>query len=645
MHEYFGSDGFLRKTLSGFEYRQQQEELAVAIEDFLSGDQHLMAAEAPTGVGKTYAMLLPALRHAEEHGETVLILTSGITLQEQLINKDIPALLDVLDLELPYGLLKGRGNYACIRRAKEVGQEGYLDFGGDKGKASADIASWLYSTETGDLSELTLGDNHPARERIASSYLTCMGSRCPFHEQCFYNRLIRNAVKWRVVVANYHVFFSYLLAQGKPFPVQYDVLLCDEAHKMSDAARSVTGVSADLRNWKKMLRRAPRLDRVENSLLKSAGIRSGNFAEEISDIDHLAESVFGRIELQMPDGAGFNTLPDEIKNDAGTLLARCDTVIRQLASLDELGAEDTVSLSDGEESGISVWNSELTGGRDALRWCISVSDYPQWAYWSSGGSLKSACVLGSALVPHAFADEDVKVVALSATLTVDGSFDYWSAETGLTPDKTLLLDSPFDLASQMKIDIVDLQLPVIDPGYCDTVAKVCRKYARNNGGATLILLSSRRLLNTVSEYLKRNAETDKLEIFVQGELPRSILLEKFRATPRSVLIGMASFREGIDVPGKALTQVIIDRIPFPHPSDPVGAARAQLEGGRNFSRVVLPGAKMQLRQAAGRLVRTGTDRGRVVILDGRVVSRPNWHILDSLPDVPVTKYRVVNNRR
>ena len=197
----------------------------------------------------------------------------------------------------------------------------------------------------------------------------------------------------------------------------------------------------------------------------------------------------------------------------------------------------------------------------------------------------------------------------------------------------------------MEIDVVDLGMKVLDDGYADVVARVCRKFARENGGATLILLSSRRLLNVVSSYLKQNAEKDDLNILVQGDLPRSELLELFRENERCVLIGMASFREGIDVPGEALTQVIIDRIPFPHPGDPVGEARSELEGGGNFMKVVLPGAKMQLRQAAGRLVRTASDRGKVVILDGRILSRPQWNILNSLPAVPVKKFRLIPPRQ
>lgn len=643
MEDFFGPEGILNTRFPNFEYRRQQRELAEKIEKFLQSDQHLLAAEAPTGVGKTYAMLLPAMQWASTNNDTVLVLTSGITLQEQLIYKDIPTLLDVLGLDLPYGLLKGRGNYACIRKAKEIGSEGFLDFSGDKGQASRDISAWLYSTETGDLSELSLGDNHPARERIASSYLTCLGPYCPHYEHCFYNKTVRSLSRWRIIVANYHVYFSYTLGQRKPFPAPFGLIICDEAHKIQEAARSVTQIGVDARNCQRLLRRAARLDKVEASLLRSVDCTADRFAEEVSDLSHISESVFEQVAALLPDGKSFAAYPLELKNDTAELLVKCGRIIKHLNDLQEAASSGGAnSLQDNGK--ISVWNSELTEFRDSLRWCSDAQNYPEWAYWREGSSLKSSCVDCSGLIPSAF-DDDVKVIALSATMTVDRSFKYWVNETGLIPDETAVLDSPFDLPSLMKIDVVDLGLSVISPGYAGAVARVCRKYARENGGATLILLSSRLLLTVVSDYLKTNAEKDKLNIFVQGSLPRTELLELFKENERSVLIGMASFREGIDVPGKALTQVIIDRIPFPHPDDPVGEARAKLEGRENFVKVVLPSAKMQLRQAAGRLVRSGTDHGRVVILDGRIMTRPDWKILNSLPAVPVKKYRLVGVRK
>ncbi len=627
MEDFFGSDGLLRQRMPHFDYRPQQQALAEKIEQFLRTDLHVLAAEAPTGIGKTFAMLVPAMDWAVSNNSTVLVLTSGITLQEQLINKDIPALLDVMGIDLPYGLLKGRGNYACMRKAMEISREGFLDFGGDRGHASQDISQWLYSTETGDLSELGLPDSHPAKERIASSYLTCLGALCPHHDHCFYAKVLRDCQHWRILVANYHVFFSYVLAQKKGFPVPYGLVLCDEAHKMEEAARSVMQVNVDGREWQRLVRRAPKLDTVEASLLRSAGETSSGFSAKVADLGRLSSGLFERLEAQLPDGRGFSSYPDDLKSETAELLGRCDAVLRSLDALRD----------DGK---IALWHNELAQSRDSLLWCSRADNYPQWAYWRDGEALKSSCVVGSDLIPQAFDDENVKVVALSATLTVDRSFEYWANETGMVPDEALIFDSPFDLAHQMEVDIVDLGMTALSEGYGDAVARVCRKYARDNGGATLVLLSSKRLLAAVSDYLKKNADADGLHIFVQGDLPRSELLDLFREQERSVLVGMASFREGIDVPGEALTQVIIDRIPFPHPDDPVGAARAQLEGRENFMKVVLPAAKMQLRQAAGRLVRAPDDHGRVVILDGRIINRPNWKILESLPRVPIKKFRL-----
>ncbi len=644
MERYFGPEGLLRQRLDGFEYRQQQQELAKKIDEFLGSGKRLLAAEAPTGVGKTFAMLVPAMLWAEKNNSTVLVLTSGITLQEQLIDKDIPTLIDALGIGLPYGLLKGRGNYACIRRAREVSQEGFLDFGGDRGQASRDIAEWLYGTETGDLSELNLGEGHPAREMIASSYLTCTGPLCPHREHCFYARLLRGAAGWRVVAANYHVFFSYVLGQGKSFPVEYGLILCDEAHKMEEAARSVTQVAVDRRGWQRLLRHPPRLGGVDVSLLRASGLDAGRFSDRVAGLKNVSDSLFSRMVACLPDGRGFAEYPEELKTDTSDLLGRCDELLGDLKNLRESVSARDLYGDDDAEGTLAVWSGELTRYRDALRWCCEPGNYPLWAYWREGEALKSSCVSGSDIVPSAFED-DVPMVALSATLTVDQSFDYWSGETGLVPDETVALDSPFDLARQMEIHVVDLGLKVMDEGYADAVARVCRKYVRENGGATLILLSSRRLLKVVSDYMEQMAEKDGLNVLVQGELPRTELLRLFRENDHSVLIGMASFREGIDVQGDALTQVIIDRIPFPHPGDPVGEARSQLEGRENFMKVVLPGAKMQLRQATGRLIRSGSDRGRVVILDGRVLSRPGWKILDSLPAVPVKKFRLLPTQR
>ncbi len=641
--------------LPGFEFRGQQLELAEAIEAFLASSEGLLAAEAPTGIGKTFALLAPALKWAQENQETILILTSGITLQEQLVEKDIPVLQKALGLQLPYGLLKGRSNYVCLRKAQELGQEGYLSFG-DGGDASRLIGQWIYQTDSGDLSELELPEAHPARERIASSFRTCLGSYCPYREQCFFQRSLRNCYHWRLVVANYHVYFAYRVGLGKAFPVSFGLVVCDEAHRMVEAARSVAAVESNAADWQRLLRRPPKLESLNPLWLRALGYDQQQLDGQGQRLRALAEGLYGIMALKLPEGKGYLHYPKELAAPTAELIDGCGQVVQTLRGLQELAESEGIDEDRLRDCGeVFRWGAELEQLGQALRWCSDAADYPQWAYWREGNALKSAPILGDGLIAQAFEtalpeegheDQDlrrVKMVALSATLTLEGSFQFWSDETGLVPDQGIVLDSPFDLKRQMEIQVVDLGLAVAHGDYDQRVAKVCRYYCRKNGGATLVLLSSKRLLTRVSEYLCRHGPNDGLEVLVQGDLPRRELLNRFRNGQGQVLIGLASFREGIDVPGQALTQVIIDRIPFPHPGDPLVEARSALEGGANFRDVILPEAKMGLRQAMGRLIRSSTDTGKVVLLDGRILSRRDWGFLRLFPQgVPVKKIRVVN---
>ncbi|MDR1650052.1 MAG: ATP-dependent DNA helicase, partial [Synergistaceae bacterium] len=227
-----------------------------------------------------------------------------------------------------------------------------------------------------------------------------------------------------------------------------------------------------------------------------------------------------------------------------------------------------------------------------------------------------------------------KSILISATLSVAGDFSFWTRETGIMPDKTLVVDSPFDYANRMELLVVDIGMPVGAQGYDDRVCRVVRRLCDENNGRSLVLLSSLRLLRALAGRMR--ARPSGYEVLVQGDEPQKDLLRRFREVESSVLIGSVSFREGVDVPGEGLTQVIIDRIPFSHPNDPMVHARNALEGRESFVRTALPNAKMFLRQAAGRLLRASTDHGRVALLDSRVLDRRDWKILESLPPC---KYR------
>ncbi len=626
----FGRDGPFARTLQAYEERPQQTRLALEVARALSKDDgFLLAAEAPTGVGKSFALLVPALFEALEKEKRVLVLTAGIPLQEQLLTKDLPFLAETLKLDLSFGLLKGRRNYACLLKAQDLSGEGYLSFN-DGGFASARIAEWAAETETGDLSELDLAPAHPAVARISSSHRGCLGGSCPFHDRCFVVRALQKAQGWQVVIANYHLFFSYVLGARRPFPVPFDILLCDEAHHMAEAARASAARKSALSDWSRLFSRA-HLSRFA-LFFDEAGLPSQEVGGRFNDCLQSLTALFDKASVILNRGRGLDGPPQVIRGDLERALQAVESLERTAAAVVE-GGDDPVRAE------FLLWRDELREAREDLSWCLAVSDFPGWAYWWDGESLTSAPTLSSSLVRDALEmSSPDAIVAASATMTVEGDFRFWSRETGLEPDGTLCLDSPFDLPSQMETWIVDVGLTVRDEGYDERVARVVEKLCDDNGGSSLVLLSSLRLLKSVGQRLKRRKKP--YQVFVQGDLPRGSLLTSFREDLSSVLVGSVSFREGIDIPGEGLTQVIVDRIPFPHPQDPLVEARSRLEGSRSFATVTLPWAKLYLKQALGRLIRSSSDRGRAVILDSRVLTRPGWRVVESLPPVPLRRVKV-----
>lgn len=645
MEEIFGSQGLLKSVLPDYEFRPQQLELAQAIDDFLYSPSRVLAGEAPTGIGKTFAALVPALKYIDAQDGQVLVLTSGLTLQDQLMRKDLPALLSLLGLDLSCSLLKGRNNYVCIRLAQELSDQGFLSFDGDAGQASQEIARWLYETKNGELSKLSLTSNHPAVAAVASSWRTCMGNLCPHKANCFYSKAVRTAVTADVVVSNYHLYFAYHLGLGRPFPVEANILICDEAHRMASAAQSVAARTASQSEWLRLLRRIPSLKTLDTTWLTTCGLEGTNLQDKASSLRRHVESCFELLQIRVPDGKTMKRYPEDLVSLVDDLASEAMTLSARVFDLKKL------LQSNFDEEQLFPWLNLFQWGQDleeqarTLLWCCDTSPWPSWAFWREVASLKSAPVTGADLIPGVFGDveQDLHVVALSATMTVDHSFQFWSAETGICPDVTHIVDSPFVLEDQMKIYVVDLGVAVTDQDYDRRVARVVRRYCLENGGATLVLLSSRRLLKKVGEHLKERSDDDGFEVLVQGDRPRTELLEQFRTRddqPR-VLLGLSSFWEGVDVVGDALTQVIIDRIPFPHPGDPVVETRECLEGRQFFMKVLLPEAKMRLRQAVGRLIRSRNDHGRVVLLDGRIITRPQWRVDSALPKIPIKKVQVV----
>lgn len=637
MESYFGRSGRL-SGMEGFEFRPQQAEMAKKIWELLtSGKGGILAVEAPTGVGKSFALLIPSLLWALEEDRAVLLLTAGHALQEQLVSKDLPLLLNLLPEPFRYGTLKGRGNYLCLRRSLELDSGGFLSFG-DGGTTSAEILHWSHETKTGDLSELDLPESHPVLGMIAASREGCLGMLCPYREECFLQRLYMEARDWNLIVANYHLFFSHLDGGERSFPVPFDALLCDEAHRIPEAARSAALRSASLERFRRILS-SRHLVSLEKSF-RCLRIPEGNLQAEWGKTTVGVERLFNRMALLPKDQWLFRKPLTEFRHDleacSGSLKIEVE---RFLSNFPKDGEKAPTGETGTDWAEGLITAAQLVEALEEFAWCLDVARYPHWATWWDGAQIQSAPVLAGPSVREALSSvQDVPIVCTSATLSVGGSFDYWESETGILPRESFILDSPFDLPSQMSIWVVDLDLKVTECGYDEKASRVIEKLCEENGGRTLVLCSSRRLVGAVSKRMKRKERQYRL--LCQGEAPKGELLEMFRKDETSVLIGSLSFREGIDIPGDGLTQVILDRIPFPHPDDPLVRARQDLEGRAAFTKSTLPMSRLFLRQAFGRLIRRKTDLGRVVILDGRALGRPDWRIFQDFPGVPIRRIRL-----
>lgn len=628
--DFFIPSGPLARRLEGYEFRPQQLELTLAVWDFLlDPSSAVLAAEAPPGVGKTFAVLIPAILGAEEERKHILFLTASIALQEQLIGKDLPKLKTLLGKKFSYGLLKGRGNYACLRKIASMKGGTYLPLE-SAASCNTDIPRWIEETESGDLAELSLPPGHLMLYQIGACANSCLGTSCPFRERCFVTQAFRSAQDWQIIVANYHLFFSHILGGKGSFPVRYDWLICDEAHRIPDAARNSSTVEADVEEGVSLLR--PRTLQGHEALFIRQGIDVSLFKERASFCRNALDVLFGMAEIRYRQGEGISACDEELLHKGEELVNGFENLTGLLRGLEDRfmsgGFENSAEL--GEAAAVMNWIDEVNEFKSSVLWCLKVNNFPNWGYWRGANALMSAPVYCADIIRDALESEaPEKSVMVSATLSLAGDFTFWARETGIRPDKTLAVKSPFDYKSQMEILVVDIGVPVASQGYDDRICRVMEKLCDSNGGRTLILLSSMRLLKSLAGLMKER-ERD-YSVLVQGDLPQRELLKRFREDETSVLLGSVSFREGVDIPGEGLTQVIIDRIPFPHPYDPLVQARNVLEGQKAFMKVTLPNAKMFLRQAVGRLIRSSADHGRVVLLDGRALDRKEWKIFESLP--------------
>lgn len=622
--DVFRPGGALSRAFTGFVTRPTQGRMAERIASAMSRREHLLV-EAGTGTGKTFAYLVPALTS----GLRVLISTGTRTLQDQLYTRDIPLLAGALGRPLTTALLKGRANYLCrTKLGGALAQQSLLE--GDETGLLAQVSAWAGTTRSGDLAEVSaLGESHPMRAHLTSTREACTGTKCAEFSRCHVFAARRAALQADLVVVNHHLLLADLALKedgyGELLP-GVDALILDEAHQLPELAAEFFGVTCSSRQFDTLL-----LDGRRE--LQAAGVHN----PEISRLNAMVErplrallAAFGRQERRV----AWEELSAEC-------LGGCETLQR---GLDEWATALGVQP---EGAGIAQCRGRANGlSADLARMMVEPED-PQAGGARSVAVNSRGFVLN--LLPYdistrfrALIDQHPSAwIFTSATLALAGNFQHFSARLGLADAQTLCLESPFDYQRQALLYLPE-GLP--DPGAFDYTAAVIgavRPLLEASGGGAFLLFTSHRALRIAAEALRAMHGPPAWPLLVQNEAPREQLLRRFRESGHAVLLGTASFWEGVDVQGDALRLVMIDKLPFAPPDDPQVRARAQFlraQGINAFRDYQLPEAALALKQGVGRLIRSEEDRGVVMICDPRLLTRSYGRaLLDTLPPMRPTR--------
>lgn len=672
---FFRANGPLARALPHYEWRPEQARMAAQVAAVLDGAAEPPAAvaliEAGTGTGKSFAYLVPALFYAHATGERVVVSTQTIPLQEQLVRQDLPFLAQVLPFPFRYALVKGWANYLCLLRLERLR---HLPGEGDESirEALEALARWADETAEGSRSDLPFEPSPEVWEEVAADPDGCLRADCPFFQRCFFFQARRQMEGAQLLVVNHHLLLADAVVRqavgwgsDRAVLLPYRVVILDEAHHLEETATDHLGRQLTRRGVERLLRRLYRRRGKEGGLLVAARALAGEADEQapalLELVDwHVLPAVrqAGERAAAFFDGLGRwappegprilapGTLPEAIEQLAGEA-ALAWTRLADL--LDRLRAELKGTAVGREERGRAVL-AELEGVDLALRRraeeleAIVSAEGPQEVFWvegSRGGvQLRSAPVQVGPILQQVLFDQVSGVVATSATLTVGGAFQYLVERLGLEEcrqDGRLLesiLDSPFDYGRQALLAVVE-DLPEPDgPAFPEAAAESLELVVPAVTGGTLVLFTSYQMLEAVAQALEGRLPADR-PVMRQGELPRTQLLERLRSEPGAVALATASFWEGVDLPGQALELVVIARLPFAVPTEPVVAARLERlrqEGRDPFLAFQLPEMVLRLKQGFGRLIRHRNDRGAVVLLDGRVTRRRYGRlVLDSLP--------------
>lgn len=684
---FFEKEGVLAKSIKNFEYREEQKSMALSVQQGINENKKIVV-EAGTGTGKTLAYLIPAIKWAIQNQKKIIIATNTINLQEQLLYKDIPIVRSIIDEKFSYALVKGRNNYLCKRLFNEVSIKGNVDldlFGSESKEQLEHILKWGNKTETGDKSELPFEVNNDIWELVQSTTELCIGKKCPHRKQCFYMRTRREKIDANVLIANHHLFFADLNVRANTdfdseylILPKYDMVIFDEAHNIESVARSYFSMEVSKFSFNRLVNRIfsksnkrkqkPALNRLEESVdranLENPGIYDltlENIKDSIQVLQIVAEEYFEELRKVFDNGnengvkkvlTSYEMKKSNFLESSREKKEKFQNLLKDFMNL----LEAFLNLLDGEKdknpdiinfkNHINIYKAFI----DSFLFINNLSE-EEYIYWIDINAKRTNVVLTATPLNIAkklntsLFENINRLVFASATLTADRNFNYFKKSIGLLEEECIeeIIDSPFNYDEQMKVYIpTNIQDSDKLNLFYEDAANFILSILLKTQGKAFILFTSYTMLNQVYYSIKNELLENNFEIFLHGEKPRSQLITEFKKATNPILFGTTSFWEGVDVQGDNLSNVIIVKLPFLVPTDPIVSAiskKIEEEGGNSFFDYQLPEALIKFKQGIGRLIRNKTDKGNIFILDNRMIKK-NYGV-SFINAIPTKKLKIL----